>query len=132
MRYFWNKFSFSSFNINVSIGQGSALSSILLALYLSSLFHIFEKWLKILKIPVSILSFIDNRLFIAQKKSLMISNLNLFCSYNIISSFLEKFELIVEHGKTEVFHFYRSYNIFNLSPLDFSPLGGPILKPKNI
>ena len=61
----------------------------------------------------------------------MISNSNLFCSYNIISSLLEKFGLIVEHRKTEVFHFSRSYSIFDSPPLDLSPLGGLILKPKN-
>jgi len=63
-RYFWNNFSSSSFNINVGVGQGSALPPILSALYLSLLLYIFEKQLKNLKIPVSILSFIDNRLFI--------------------------------------------------------------------
>ena len=63
-RYFWNNFSSSSFNTNVGVGQGSALSPILSALYLSSLLYIFEKQLKNLKIPVSILSFINDRLFI--------------------------------------------------------------------
>ena len=63
-RYFWNNFSSSSFNINVEVGQGSALPPILSALYLSPLLYIFEKQLKNLKIPVSILSFINDRLFI--------------------------------------------------------------------
>jgi len=44
--YSWNNFSSSIFNVNVSVGQGSALSSILLALYLSPFLHILEKQLK--------------------------------------------------------------------------------------
>ena len=47
------------------MGQGSALSSILSALYISPVFHILKKHLKNLKIPISILLFIDNSLFIA-------------------------------------------------------------------
>jgi len=45
-KYFWNNFSSSSFNINVEVGQGSALSPILSALYLSSFLHILGKHLK--------------------------------------------------------------------------------------
>jgi len=63
---------------------------------------------------------------------LIVSNLNLFCSYHIISSLLEKFGLIVKYGKTEVFHFSRSHSTLNPPLLDLSPLGGPILKPKNM
>ena len=47
--YFWNNFSLPSFNINVGVGQGSALSPILSALYLLSFLHILEKQLKITK-----------------------------------------------------------------------------------
>ena len=66
------------------MGQGSALSFILSALYISPVFHILKKHLKNLKIPISILLFIDNSLFIAQSKSLTISNSFLFYSYNVI------------------------------------------------
>ena len=52
-QYLWNNFLFYFFNVDIGIEQGSALSSILLALYLSSIFHIFEKRAKNLKIPVS-------------------------------------------------------------------------------
>ena len=87
--------------------QGSALFPILSALYISPVFHILEKHLKNLKIPVSILFFIDNGLFIAQSKSLTISNSILFYNYNIISSILDKFGLILRYGKIEVFYFSR-------------------------
>ena len=85
---------------------------------------------KNLNLPISILLFVDDDLFIVQNKSLNISNSNLFCSYNILSKLLDSFGLIIEHSKTEIFHFNRSHGPFNPPPLDLSPLGDPILKPK--
>ena len=85
--------------MDIGVGQGLALSPILSALYISPVFHILEKCLKILKIPVSILSFINDSLFIAQNKSLTISNSILFCSYNVVFSILDKFGLVLEYGK---------------------------------
>jgi len=59
------------------------------------------------------------------------SNSCLFCSYNVMSNLLDKFGLIVEHSKTQVFHFSRLQDPFNLPSLDLFPLGEPILIPKN-
>ena len=47
-------------------------------------------------------------------------------------SLLEQFELVIEHGKTEFFHFSRSHKVFSLPPLDLTMLGGPILCSKEI
>ena len=132
MWYCWNKFSSQFFNVDVGVGQGSALSPILSALYISPVFHILEKHLKNLKIPVSILSFINNSLFVAQSKSLTISNSFLFYSYNIVSLLLKKFDLILEHGKIEVFHYSRSHGTFNFPSLNLPALRGPLLRPKDI
>jgi len=131
-KYLWNNFISSLFYVNISIGQGSALSLILSALYLSLIFHSLENCLKILKIPISIISFVDNRLFISQNKSISHSNTNLFCSYNVISSLLTRCSLVVEYRKTDVFYFSRSQGAFSPLPLILSVLGGPILLPKNI
>jgi len=76
-QYVWNNL----FEVNVGIGQGSTLSPILLILYLSPLFHIFEKHANNLKIPVSFLSFVDNGLFVSYEKSFKKTNLFLFCSH---------------------------------------------------
>jgi len=130
--YFWNNFTSPIFNVNVGVGQVSALSPILSALYLSSFLYILENCLKNLNIPVPIISFVDDGLFISQNKSLDISNSHLFCSYNIMTKLLEKFGLIVEHSKTEVFHFNRSQGSFNPPPLNLLPIGGFILKPKSM
>jgi len=112
------------------VGQESALSPILLALYLSSFLHILEKQLNNLKIPISFLSFVDDGLLIAQSKSCLLSNFLLFCSYNITSNLLSNFSLIVEHSKTEIFHFLRLYSSFIPPCLNLSSIGGPILCPK--
>ena len=129
MTYLWNNFSFPLHNIDVGIGQGSALSPILLALYLFPIFYILEKQLKNLKIPVFILSFVDDGLFISQNKSIHVSNTNLFCSYNIVSNLLTKFGLIMEHGKTELFHFSRQWEEFNPPPVNLTLIGGTVLCP---
>ena len=129
-KYFWNDFVSLLFNINVGVGQGSALSLVLSALYLSLIFLSLENYFKILKIPISIISFVNNGLFISQNKSIVHSNANLFCSYNIISSLLLQCSLVVEHGKTNIFHFSRSHGVFNPPSLDLSFIGGSVLLPK--
>ena len=119
--------NFIIFNVNIEVGQGSVLSPILSAIYLLPFIYILENHLKILKIPVSIISFVDNGLFISQSNSFDISNSHLFCSYNILNILLKKFSLVVEHSKTEIFHFNRSQGTFNPPPLDLSPLRGSVL-----
>jgi len=105
------------------------LSPILSTLYLLLFIYILENHLKNLKIPVSIISFVDNRLFISQSSFFDISNSWLYCSYNVLTNLLEKFGLVVEHSKTEIFHFNKSHGSFNPPYLDLSSLGGNILQP---
>ena len=131
MNYYWNNFMSPIFNVNVGVGQGSALSPILSALYLSPFIYILEKCLKNLKIPISVISFVNNGLFISQSKSFDTSNSCLYCSYNILINLLEKFSLVIEHSKTEIFHFNRSHDIFNPPLLNLSLLDGNILRPNN-
>jgi len=125
--YLWNDFSSPLFDVNVRVGQGSVLSPILSSLYLSPFLYILEIRLKNLNIPVSFFSFVDDSLIIAQNKYFNISNSHLYCSYNVLSKLLDSFGLVIEHSKTEIFHFSRSQGLFNPPPLDLSPLGGPIL-----
>ena len=119
--YLWNSFSSLIFDIKVGVGQSSALSPVLSALYLSSFLYILEKCLKCFKIPVSIISFVDDGLLISQNKLFEISNSHLFCSYNVMTNLLDKFGLVVKYLKTEVFYFFRLYNLFNLSHLIYYP-----------
>jgi len=73
----------------------------------------------------------DDGLFISQDKLFEVSNSCLFCSYNVMTNLLDKFGLVVEHSKTEVFYFSRLHSPFNPPPLDLLFLGSPILSPKN-
>jgi len=129
--YFWNNFMSPVFNVNVGVGQGSALSPIWSVLYLSPFIYILENHLKNLKIPISIISFVDNGLFISQSNSFDISNSHLFWSYNVLTNLLKKFGLVVEHFKTEIFHFNRLHGVFDSSLLNLTPLGGNVLQPNN-
>jgi len=92
---------------------------------------ILENQLKKLKISTSFISFVDDGLFISQSNSIDISNSHLYCSYNVLTELLEKFSLVVEHSKTEIFHFNRSHGAFNPPSLDLSLLGGKVLLPSN-
>ena len=129
--YNLNELSSPIFKVNVGVGQGSAFSPILSALYLSPFLYILEKCLKNLKIPVSFISFVDDGLIISHNKSIVTSNSYFFCSYNILFKLLDSFGLIVEHSKTDIFHFNRSHGIFNPLPLNLSAIRGPVLRPKD-
>jgi len=63
--YLWNEFSSPTYEVNVGVGQGSVPLPILSALYLSPLLYILEKHLKTLNIPVSLISFVNDSLFIS-------------------------------------------------------------------
>jgi len=65
--YLWNGFTSSAFNTNIGVGQGSALSLILSAIYLAPIIKTFKKRIKNLKenIPTDVLSFVDNGLLIS-------------------------------------------------------------------
>ena len=110
--YLWNNISSPTFEVNVGVGQGFTLSSILLALYFYLFLYILDKHLKNLNILVSIISFVDDGLIIVQNKSIDISNSQLFCNYNVLTK-LDNFGLIIKHLKTEVFHFNRLHGFFN-------------------
>jgi len=57
------------------------------------------------------------------------SNSHIFYSYHIMSSLLEQFSLVIEHGKTEVY-FSRLYGVINPPPLDLTTLGDFIIHSK--
>ena len=110
--------------------QGSALSPIL---YIIPIFHIFKKRTNSLlsSIFVSTLSFVDNGLFISQKKSYEKLNTNLFFSYSIIYFLFEQFGLIIKHNKSKVFYFSRMMKNYKLPSLNLRPLRGYLLWSKD-
>ena len=122
----WNNFVFPFFRTDISIGQESALSPIFSTLYILPIFQIFEKRAKNLipSFSISFLSFIDDSLFISQKKTYEKSDTLLFYKYNIITSLLNQFGLIIKYWKSKISHFSRLTRIFNLSLLNLSLLEG--------
>ena len=68
MLYAWNEFESPTFITSVRVGQGSALSPILSAIYMSPIIKTFKKRIKDLKEKIlsDILSFVDDGLFISQ------------------------------------------------------------------
>jgi len=125
----WNSYILPSFRANVNIGQGFTLSPILSALYIAPIFDIFKKGTQNLlpPIPVSILSLVDDEIFISQEKSFMKSNANLFSSYNIISFLFNQFGLTIEHSKSKVFYFSKATKNFDSPPLDLGLLDSLLL-----
>ena len=114
------------------MGQDLVFFPILSTFYITPIFHISDKITKNLLSPISVstLSFINNGLFISWEKSYKKSNTNLFCSYNIISSLFEKFNLVIKHNKSKVFYFSKLMKNYEIPSLDLSLLGGPLLHSK--
>jgi hypothetical protein len=103
MRYLWNLFSSDRRSTDVGVGQGSALSPVLLALYLAPVIKLFESQVEHLKCDV--LSYVNDGTLIVQAKDWG-SNLNhLREAYGIVFNLFEHFGLVLEHNKSEFFHF---------------------------
>jgi len=105
--YAWNNFTSQKFATSIGVSQGSALSPILSVIYLAPIIKTFKKRIKNLKkeIHTDILSFVDNGLLISQEKSYELSSAFLLSSYNMISKIFSETGLVLEHNKSEVFHF---------------------------
>ena len=133
MTYTWNNFTSQKFTTSIGIDQGSTLSPILSAIYLTPIIKTFKKRIKNLKkeIYADILLFVDDSLLISQEKSYDLSSAFLFSSYNMILKILTDVGLVMEHNKSEIFHFTRAQNPPNPS-LDLISIGGSILHPKPI
>jgi len=115
------------------VGQGSALSPILFAIYLSPILKTYQKHLKNTnkEIPTNILLYVDNGFIISQEKSFECSSSFLIDSYSVISNLLKDSGLAIEHQKSEVFHFSRAHSTPNHS-INLTSAGGPVLYSKPI
>ena len=111
------------------MGQGSVLSSILSILYIAPLIRIFEHRAQALNLDTCILLFVNNGLLISQGKTYNKTLPELYSSYRVVTDLMMMFGLVMEHDKSEIFHFSRMYNDSNLE-LDLSAMGAPTLKPK--
>ena len=84
IQYSWNSFLSGTYNTNIGVGQGSALSLILSVLYITPFIHIFELRAQSLNLSTSILLFVDDGLLISQGKTCNTTLPELYGSYRIV------------------------------------------------
>ncbi|PPQ94558.1 hypothetical protein CVT25_012311, partial [Psilocybe cyanescens] len=129
-QYAWGDFISDLRQADVGVGQGSALSPVLSALYLTLIMRLFE--LDPLTRGCFLLSYVDDGTLVVQSKSLF-DNCEAFKrAYGVIFKLFKKFGLALEHDKSEVFHFDRSHSKDN-PPVDLGYAlytGATPLKPK--
>ncbi|PPQ94597.1 hypothetical protein CVT25_010605 [Psilocybe cyanescens] len=130
MQYAWGDFISDLRQADVGVRQGSALSPVLSALYLTLIMRLFE--LDPLTRGCFLLSYVDDGTLVVQSKSLLNNCEALKRTYGVIFELFKKFGLALEHDKSEVFHFDRSHSKDN-PPVDlgYAPYTGVTpLKPK--
>ena len=91
--------------------------------------RIFELRAQSFNLSTSILSFVDDGLLISQGKTYNTTLPELYSSYRVVTDLMVCFGLVMEHDKSEIFHFSRAHNNWN-PELDLSAMGAPTLKPK--
>ncbi|CAA7267560.1 unnamed protein product [Cyclocybe aegerita] len=89
-------------------------------------------YIKVAPLTTTLLSFVDDGTILAQSKQLDDNNVGLRKAYKIIYLLFVAFALVLEHDKTELFHFSRRRDTYNPSlDLGYAPHTGVTpLKPK--
>ncbi|CAA7270779.1 unnamed protein product [Cyclocybe aegerita] len=89
-------------------------------------------YIKVAPFNTTLLSFVDNGTMLAQSKQLRDNNVGLCKAYKIIYLLFVAFALILEHDKTELFHFSCPRDAYNPSlDLGYAPhMGDTPLTPK--
>ena len=130
--YTWNSFISDPRQADVGVGQGSALSPVLSALYIAPIMKLYE--LRANQLGTTLLSYVDDGTVVTQSKSLDDNNAVLKQAYAILFALFTALGLVLEHDKTELFHFSRSKGDYNPSlDLGFAPFTGERrLVPKTI
>nr|BAB32470.1 Pol-like protein Pol-2 [Tricholoma matsutake] len=130
MTYKWNAFSSGPFTADVGVGQGSALSPVLSALYLTPIMKLFRR--SDIGRDVDLMSYVDDGTLIARSPQLEDNIPLLKTAYGWIFQAFTSLGLVLKHNKSEIFHFSRARR-FTPLPIDlgFAPYtGNTPLKPK--
>ena len=130
--YTWNNFKSDPRQADVGVGQGSALSPVLSALYVAPIMKLYEQEARQAGLDSTLISYVDDGTVIVQSKSLNDNVQVLSKSYAILFRLFTALGLVLEYDKSEVFHFDRSHSQDN-PPVDlgFTPYTGDTpLKPK--
>ena len=120
-RYAWEGELSPLFETSVGVGQGSALSPILSALYLTPVL-----WQASLEVPeAALMSYIDDSTIIVQSKMWDANLTKRWSAYSVVFELTQALGLVLEHNKSEVFHFSRKSGDAN-PPVDlgYAPFTG--------
>jgi len=110
--YMWGSFRSGPHQADVGVGQGSALSPVLSALYIAPVMKLYH--MNPVSLKTSLLSFVDDGTVVAQSKSLDENIETLKEVYTLLLSLFVALGLVLEHSKTEYF-------IFDWLHSDYSP-----------
>jgi len=83
------------------------------ALYITPLICIFEYRAQALNLNTFILLFVNDGLLISQGKMYNKTLPELYNSYRVVTDLMVTFGLVIEHDKSDIFHFSRVYNDSN-------------------
>ncbi|CAA7265985.1 unnamed protein product [Cyclocybe aegerita] len=128
--YCWNTFQSDPRSADMGVGQGSALLPVISGLFIALVMKLF--YIKAALLNTMLLSFVDDGTILAQSKQLDDNNVGLRKAYKIIYLLFVAFALVLEHNKTELFHFSCRGDTYNpLLDLGYAPHTGVTpLKPK--
>jgi hypothetical protein len=130
--YTWNNFASDPRQADVGVGQGSALSPVLSALVIAPLMKLYNLRAVNLALRSTLISYVDDGTVLVQSKEVEVNCRALAGAYAILFLLFTNAGLVLEHDKTELFHFTRGRTGFDL-PVDlgFAPYTGATpLKPK--
>jgi hypothetical protein len=130
--YKWDSFTSDPFAADVGVGQGSAMSPVLSALYLTLIMRCFRA--SDIGHKVDLMSYVDDGTIITQSRRVE-NNLPLLTeAYGWLFRAFESLGLVLEHDKSEVFHFSHARSFVGPAiDLGYAPYTGPTpLCPKPI
>jgi hypothetical protein len=130
--YKWDSFMSDPFAADVGVGQGSAMSPVLSALYLTLIMRRFRA--SDVGRKVDLMSYVDDGTIIAQSRRVE-DNLPLLKeAYGWLFRAFESLGLVLEHDKSEVFHFSRARSFVGPAiDLGYAPYtGATSLRPKPV
>jgi hypothetical protein len=119
--YAWDNDLSLEFPSSIGVGQGSALSPILLALCLTPLLKELEH-----RVHVAVLiSYVNDGTIIVQSDTWGKNLVKLKLAYKIVFELTQSMGLVLEHSKLEGFHFSQKYGDSNpdINPVLYTPPG---------
>ncbi|KAJ3502826.1 hypothetical protein NMY22_g18454 [Coprinellus aureogranulatus] len=105
-RYAWNNFVSDPMQADVGVGQGSALSPVLSALVVAPIMKLY--WIKEVGLGTTLITFVNNGTIATQTDSIELNCCTLYYVYTFIHVLFTAASLVLEHDKSEAFHFTRA------------------------